>query len=450
MNDVMETDPESPDFKYRAHYAWYGPHSGQPVEDDWGCPNYLGDGTLGAAKFGGFIALHADKSTTDHNDDLYQPTTTHYRNSDSPELQRASSQYDEPLMANRYEVFTCGHAELTQAEEIELSGDFADQWGPGIGGTSAIMGFGPYQISEGDSIHIVCAGGVAGLNRAKNREVGGNWLQWSNGTGTPTLIMPDGSTTTDYNNYKKEWVLTCRDSLMKMFANATTNYQSSYNIPQPPPPPNRFDVHSGGDRIRLSWADNATSDPHFDGYVIYRSEGNVMTIKTVYEKIWECNASNVVHEFDDTTAVRGFDYYYYIQSKDDGSQNEVEPGKPLVSSLFWTLTSLPATLQRPAGQSLKEVRVVPNPYDIRSRSLQFGDEFQYDRIAFYGLPPECSVKVFTERGDLIWKKEHTDGSGDELWDSMTSSSQIIVSGIYILYVETPGGDSVYRKFVVIR
>jgi len=30
---------------------------------------------------------------------------------------------------------------------------------------------------------------------------------------------------------------------------------------------------------------------------------------------------------------------------------------------------------------------------------------------------------------------HTNGSGDEAWDSKTSSNQIVVSGIYILYVE---------------
>jgi len=95
------------------------------------------------------------------------------------------------------------------------------------------------------------------------------------------------------------------------------------------------------------------------------------------------------------------------------------------------------------------VRVVPNPYDIRARSFQFGDKSQYDRIAFYGLPGACTMKIFTERGDLIWEKDHS-GKGDELWDSMTSSGQIIASGIYILYVETPEGESVYRKFVVIR
>ena len=124
---------------------------------------------------------------------------------------------------------------------------------------------------------------------------------------------------------------------------------------------------------------------------------------------------------------------------------------------------------------------MPNPYDIRS-SEWTGRSFAGtpDRIAFWGLPDICKVKIFTERGDLIWEKYHThplgNYTGEELWDSKTSSGQIIVSGVYILYVEVPEdiryivdiydetgaiihyagdlkyrkGESVYRKFVVIR
>ena len=115
-------------------------------------------------------------------------------------------------------------------------------------------------------------------------------------------------------------------------------------------------VTSGGDRIRLTWAANAATDPHFNGYVVYRSEGNVKIYQTVYTKVFECDAANAVHTWDDTTAVRGFNYYYYIQSKDDGSQNDVEPGHPLFSSLFLTLTTVPAHLLRPAGTAIQQVQ----------------------------------------------------------------------------------------------
>jgi hypothetical protein len=551
VNDVVGTDPNATDFEFRAHFAWYGPDSGRPLslEDDWGLPNQLDDGVMAAAKFGGAVVLHADKSPDDPSDDLFQPRTTHYIDTDLPFLFPPYYSFDERFTTQRYELMALGHAAQSQAKQIEQSGTPANEWGPGIGGSAAAQGFGPYTLEPGDSVHIVLAQAVAGISREKNREVGGNWLQYYKGNRTAELRMPDGSVTTDHTAYKKAWVWTGKDSLFKSFRNALSNYGAGYAIPQPPPPPAQFSVASGGDRISLSWAENATTAPHFNGYVIYRSEGSVLDVKTVYKKIFECNASNVVHSFDDVTAARGFDYYYYIQSKDDGTQNDVEPGRPLYSSMFWTVTNKAARLLRPAapetpvppdadttffkpkppevawalgsnyriydvvtyngltyvctksvtgdttrpdlgkalwklavnrgewipgsayrafefvtysglsyvvkydisaGKGLELVRVVPNPYDIRSRLFQFGDQFQYDRIAFFGLPPVAKLKIFTERGDLIWEKEHDNGAGDEVWDSTTSSGQIITSGIYILYVEAPGRGSVYRKFVVIR
>jgi hypothetical protein len=258
--------------------------------------------------------------------------------------------------------------------------------------------------------------------------------------------MPDGSTTDDRTIFKNAWVETGIDSLYETFRRAIQNFASGYMIPQPPPPPAFFDVRSGGDRISLSWGENATSSPGFDGYEVYRA---IHQPDTTYELIFSCNLSNVVHAFDDTTAQRGFDYYYYVVSKDDGSTNDVQPGVPLTSSEFYTRTSVPAQLRRPAGADLSEIRVVPNPFDIRSRNLQFGAGAP-DRIAFFGLPPVCTIKIYTERGDLINTLEHTNGSGDELWESVTSSRQIVVSGVYVAYFETPDGKSTFRKFIVIR
>ena len=120
-----------------------------------------------------------------------------------------------------------------------------------------------------------------------------------------------------------------------------------------------------------------------------------------------------------------------------------------MSSKFYTMTNKPAYLRRPAGAELKEIRVVPNPFHLKSRSIQFGVDAP-DRIAFYGLPPECTIRIFTERGDLVDVIEHVDGSGDELWNSMTSSRQMIVSGLYIAHFETPTGEAAIKKFTIVR
>jgi hypothetical protein len=334
---------------------------------------------------------------------------------------------------------TRGHAPVSHADQI--GDNFTDAFGNDAGGYAQGQGYGPYDLAPGDSIHIVLAEAVDGLSREQCIDIGKKWFD-----NAAPFRLPNGTTTNDRNQFKNTWVKTGIDSLYRTFRHARQNFGSNYAIPQPPPPPNIFEVKSGGDRISLSWSDNAVSWPGFNGYKIYRA---IAKPDTFYTEIFSCDRANVVHAFDDVTARRGFDYYYYIVSKDDGSKNDYNPGVPLVSSKFYTMTNEPAYLRRPASDNLADIRVVPNPYDIRSRNLQFGGDAP-DRIAFFGLPPQCTIKIYTERGDLIQTLEHTDGSGDELWDSLTSSRQVIVSGLYIVVFETPDGNSTHRKFIVIR
>lgn len=468
LNYVLAQDPDpltTPTLlPYRAFYSWYGPHSQRPftnVQDDWGCPDEKETGVMAAAKYGGVIVLHADKSATDKTDDPSQPFTNNFLGSDDPTTQLPYQQFNETFMMNRYNVMTSGRPAKCHAEEVGEG--YANEWGGDPGGYCEGLGFGPYTLAPGDSIHIVLAEGIAGINREKNREVGKNWLAWYNKTSTPPLVMPDGSTTTDHTNYKKAWVQTGIDSILQTFRRAIKNYQYLYQISpqvqiaQPPPPPSVFIVESGGNRIQLRWSAEPDAWPNFNGYVVYRSKGNVLRPETVYEKIFECDRSHPVvngyHVFDDVTAQRGFVYYYCVQTKDDGSTNEEKPGSALLSSKFWTITNKEAMLLRPPMTNLDSIYIVPNPYDVRARALQFADPitgFDRDRIVFFGLPPVCKIRIYTERGDLIWEKDHTNGSGDDFWNSQTMYGQVVVSGIYIAYFETPDGKSAFRKFVVIR
>lgn len=73
-----------------------------------------------------------------------------------------------------------------------------------------------------------------------------------------------------------------------------------------------------------------------------------------------------------------------------------------------------------------------------------------DKIGFLNIPGECTIKIYTESGELIKTIEHTNGSGDEYWNSVTSSNQVVVSGVYIAVITTPSGDKVIKKFVIIR
>lgn len=439
--------------EFRAQYSWYGRHSQSPVgcEGDLGCPNYTRGGALGAPQFVGTVTIHADASTVDHTDDIMQPFNTKYLGSDTEN--ESTDQYNRVVMEKYYERMSFGHPALTHAQEI--ADRCADNWGADAGGFSQAAGYGPYDFEPGDSIRIVIAEGVAGIDRQKSINVGDTWFNQSGGQ----LSLPGGGSTTDRHVYKDAWLETGVDSLYRTFRTAITTYSNGMSIPHPPQPPSAFEVNSGGDRILLSWKGaNAESALDFDGYQIYRA---MSKSDTTFKMIFECNKSNLVHEFADITALRGFDYYYYIVSKDNGTDNVVNPGTSLVSSKFYTMTNKPAFLRRPAGEAFSELRIVPNPYSISSPQLQFGNGAS-ERIAFYGLPGQCIIRIFTEAGDLIETIHHTDGSGDELWNSTTSSRQIIVSGVYIIHFEVTEnlynsgellyskGDATYRKFIVVR
>ncbi|MFH1196218.1 MAG: hypothetical protein V1720_10920 [bacterium] len=536
INDAIGQDAGHPG-EFKAIYSYYGPVSTAPgVLEDIGLPRHTDGSIMAGTQFSGVVVLHADKSPQDPSNDPNQPSTTLFSGSDS-NLQPVD-QYDATLMTNKYnDLMTAGHPAQTQAEQIgkdPVTGwptAFANTWGSDAGGYSSCMGFGPYDLAPGDSVKIVFAVAVAGINRAKNKEVVNKWFNQ-----TPPYVLPNGSETSDRNTYKNTWVFSGKDSLFQSFRRAVENYQSNFEIPQPPPPPDQFTVNSGGDRIILSWSNTAESWPNFDGYRIYRSEGRT---DTTYTMIFECEKSNVVNSFEDKTPSRGRNYFYYIQTKDDGTTNTVQPGVPLVSSRYLTMTSHEALLTRPAGgavsfqdtvctfagdgiqtdfilaripdaqtegivvklngslaipranyslvvdtlrfasapsgtievtyskytgeriSKMEEIRIVPNPFNMRSRDIQFGVDTP-DRLAFYNLPPMCKIKIYTETGDLVETIDHTNGSGDELWHSLTSSKQLVVSGLYIAYFEVTEdaevngvkvyskGDSIIKKFIIIR
>ena len=172
-----------------------------------------------------------------------------------------------------------------------------------------------------------------------------------------------------------------------------------------------------------------------------------------------------MHEFADRSAIRGFPYYYYIVAFNDGSNNTdgyANPPGELHSGKFYTWATEPAYLTRPAGKSLDDIRIVPNPYNISARDFNYWGE--PDKIMFLNIPAYCKIKIYTERGDLIKTIVHDDGSGDEAWNAVTSSRQTIVSGLYIAYFEVTKdfsdpatgkvlyrkGDHIIKKFVVIR
>ncbi len=544
---VLKSDPVNKYDNIRAIFSWQGNYksssydfsvpgmpglgNGAPTSDNIGGPIWVNPsaqpgptaadtlGRLGGAQFVGVCTIHADKSATDTSDDPGEPSTTAYISSDDPFNQSNSiSQFNEGIMQTDYQMMSLGQDAGWIGGQISWSGErMADKVGvygdPSFGttgGLSPAMGYGPYNLQPGQSFHIVMAEAAAGLSRQACIRIG---REFKLGEITPAE--------------KDDSVYTGRDSLFQTFQRAIANYNSGYDLPQPPLPPSSFTVTSGGDKISLSWTP-PTGGPKLTGFDIYRAEG---LVDSTYYLIDQCAPS--VTSYEDKSAVRGIDYYYYIVSVGDPADNpgtaDTPAGVGLVSNRYYTQTYDPAKLLRPGvnaavrsvfsvsgvsvppaeysvytnnnaiftvqsaninggtgqivcygtgnpsstgilarsggtGDSLiafssvesnntdigKVIRVVPNPYNISAAENVLRYPGEPNQIEFLNIPPQCTIKIYTELGQLIKTINHTNGSGDEAWSLTTSSDQIVVSGVYIVVFQTPQGQTAIKKFVVIR
>ncbi len=436
----------------RIQYVWHGKfppftqydNVGGPI---WGPPqsasNY-GDprdttGFLGAAQFVGVATLHADRSATDKSNDPGQPSTTSYEGSDEI-ITSNNSQYNSAMMDQEYIWMSRGHRSPRHADAVEPGGNFRSPLGdPAMGtpgGFSNANGYGPYDLNPGDSIHIVMAEGAAGLSYAACLSVGKKYKQ-----GQIVAAV------------KNDSVLTGKDSLFQTFRRAIANFKSNWGLAQQPLPPKFFNVASGGDKVSLTW-EIYSGGPKITGFQIYRAIGRYDgDTKLIY------TAGAGERSFDDTQVTRGVANYYYILSVGDPADNtgggQTPPGIALTSNRMYTQTYDPAYLKRQAGNALgpnnmDSIRVVPNPFSISS-DVGLGFAYEPDKIVFYNIPGYCKIRIYTELGELINEMDHTDGSGDHYWRSVTSSRQIVVSGIYIAVIDNlTTGQRVIKKFAVVR
>jgi hypothetical protein len=465
-SDETLTEADGPVEWIRCGFQWAGQNSNNSF-DNVGGPAVRADGRLTSPNHIGVAILHVDKSAADSSDDPNQPSFLGWQAGDTYPTVGNMRPSDELGMTQLYDFLSGNPYEGLGGSDRYDESYLASNPDPSTvhndaGGTNIMNSYGPFDLALGESITIVEAEGANGLSREMCTTVGQRWKQaYSDPGDSGPFILPDGSETSDEDTYKNEWVYTGKDSILLTFSRAKRNFDSGYSIPLPPQPPPIFSVNSGGDRIYLDWDPSPSeTEQGFAGYKIFRAVGRP---DTVYEEIYD--GPSGVHSFEDMTAVRGFSYYYYISSYNDGSNNtagETNPTGSLYSSRFYTKTKKPAYLRRVAGKSLDAIRVVPNPYYSRSKDYQYPGE--PDKIMFLNIPAQCTIRIFTERGDLIEEIVHSDGSGDEAWNSISSSRQVVVSGIYLAHFEVTEdysdpdtgeilyskGESAVRKFVVVR
>lgn len=356
VNEVLH--PEYGD-AVRASYAWHGLHS------DYGCDNiggpFIGSGGtgfLGASQYPGIVTLYADNSATEKTDDFQQPKHQIPIYSDADVTQPGfNDQYNEARITKEYvQYMGAGISAQTHADMVDNG--YANELPlAGGGGVSQGIGYGPYTLEPGQSIHIVMAEAAGSIDWEKRGTIGSKWYNEIS-----PYNLPDGSTTADKNEYKNAWVFTGVDSLMQAFESAKTTWQNNFTTDPIPPAPGVFEVTSMSDRVRLQWDNQAENYPHFAGYRIYRADESP---DSTFQLIYECGQGSnnpLSNQYDDLSVIQGIDYYYYVVSYDDGTVNTIDPGKSLESSRFWTLTSNSAYL-REVDVILADVFVSPDGDD---------------------------------------------------------------------------------------
>jgi len=175
-----------------------------------------------------------------------------------------------------------------------------------------------------------------------------------------------------------------------------------------------------------------------------------------YEKITTLDGS--AREYLDAVVnengpVVGIEHYYYVIAigpVNTDATGLTPTGVRLKSNRYYTQTYFPVQAARAPGEELDDFVIVPNPFHIgAAKEIRYPDV--QDKLGFLDIPGYCTIKIYTQLGELVDTIEHDDGTGDEFWDHTTTSRQLVASGLYIAVItDTETNKKLMKKFVIIR
>ncbi len=415
--------------------------------DDSGDPD-RNSGYLYSTQIPGYTLLYADQSASQKTDDVTQPYA----------LPHASIVKD---LWGRRDV---GLKETYRGDDSR--GRFPlDPITEGFAtspekGPMRFITCGPYELTKDsknaryDSVTFVYAIGVGSIGWNAADSIGKLWF---NGEITDSA--------------KDAYILKGRDSLFQTLDRAKWAWDrisQGKPIPAAPPAPD-VSVTSGPDDIKVDWSypdpsyydDAVTGADDWYAWRVYRKQGAFLVNDPLdqnsgarWHLVYETTDRNTT-QFVDTDVNRGVDYYYAVTAVDNGSQNKdgIIPNEKLESSRYLTRSQLPAVPFKPGLNESNKIRVVPNPATVASgKALVSGSP---DKISFFNLPIKCTLRIFTETGDLIKTIDHY-GTADHEWNQRTDDNQYVSSGIYILAATDCADingkplDNQFVKFIIVR
>jgi len=280
-----------------------------------------------------------------------------------------------------------------------------------------------------------------------------------------------------------------KEDLLLNVDNAIALYKLNFKVPKPPPQP-QVTAIAGDQKVTLRWGTHSESHPLFEGYRIYRSDDGGATWSKSYatdengtpivpipiDQYDLDNAFSGVSEFDplfylgsntgldairktddqgqvyyewvDNTVTNNYTYRYWVSAYSHGDSLE-EPLEtpPANDPTLENDNTVEVTPTTPVAQdNLAGIRVVPNPYKVNAPwEAEIGER----KIAFTGLPAQCTIRIYNAAGEMVRKLEHTSGTSYEYWDVRNMQNQEIAPGLYFYHVDGGSLGQKTGKFVLI-
>ena len=131
--------------------------------------------------------------------------------------------------------------------------------------------------------------------------------------------------------------------------------------------------------------------------------------------------------------------------------------KPFAGGDIFSFTTIAARIDTQKAKSgLDNIRVVPNPY-VATNVIEPINQISrttrgYRRLYFDHLPARCTIRIYTQAGELVKVLEHDSGidDGKEFWDLLTKDNMEVAYGLYFFHVDAPGIGEKVGKFVIIK
>lgn len=334
-------------------------------------------------------------------------------------------------------------AQYSALKDIKLTANFVSSFADTVfmkkSRMWSLMSVGPYNILPGDSIKIVVAEIVDGVDYSK-------------------AIDPK-------NNPSNLIISESNKIFLKSADRARFTFENKLKHPNPPAAPKFVvDFNKDGQTVAniIKWGIEAESIPdpydnknNLAGYVLYRSSYLPIGPWIAIDSISKGNSKYLKgneYVYVDSTVEIGKGYYYalttysYPRSKWSSVQT-VNNVPSLESSIFANRTQVPFIATIPPANNLENILVVPNPFVIGKGFSQPGSS---DKIQFVNVPNPCTIRIYTVRGDLVKTIDVTNGMGAIIsWDQVTDYGQFVESGIYIYQITSSFGNKI-GKFAIVR